>query len=418
VQEPKAMRGIWWFPDAPDKRYVGDLLNAPGRLLKLKLIVEGDRRQLEQEHPVIFGIGDGGADLTLHRLSHSGFESNMRFSEVKFSAGKLWEGAHLPDPAKTLFKEVQFHLQYLREWFAITGFKPPKHKKDAITLKYARPKKRTFTLTSGWEVSFNPETRNSYGDGEQSINEDVQWIIKRDTPFTFEQALSVTNALQRLIHFACLKQIKPTNALAEQDGNLEVIEGLNFPNLISVSGAFCYAQPEKNLTPYDFIYSFVNLENRFAALFQKWLRFCDKYRESLSCYDNTVYFDLNPTLELVALTQALESYHAEKVRGRKRIHFQKRILSLLRKHHKKAPWAFKKPLTKLSLIIRDNRNFYTHHDPENKKDGRVKSGTDLAWLNESLTVLVRLCVLSELGITTDSGNVLRRHFPERIVSTG
>ena len=418
MPEPKTMRGIWWFPEAPDKRYVGDLINAPGRLLKLKLIVEGDRSHLEQEHPVIFGIGDGGADLTLHRLSHNGFSSNMRFSEIDFSAGKLWEGAHLPDPTKTLFKEVQFHVQYLREWFAITGFKPPTHKKGAITLKYSRPKSRTFSLSSGWEVSFNPETRSSHGEGQQSINEDVQWIIKRNTTFTFEEALSVTNALQRLIHFACLKRIKPTKVLAEQEGDLGGTDDLIFPNLISVSGAFCYSESEKNLTSHDFIYLFGNLENRFPALFQTWLRFCDKFRESLSCYDNTVYFDLNPSLELVALTQALESYHAEKVGGRKRIHFQKRILSLLRKHHKKAPWAFKKPLTKLSLVIRDNRNFYTHHDPENKKAGRVKSGTDLAWLNESLTVLMRLCVLSELGITTDNGNVLRRHFPERIVSTG
>jgi hypothetical protein len=65
--------------------------------------------------------------------------------------------------------------------------------------------------------------------------------------------------------------------------------------------------------------------------------------------------------------------------------------------------------------VRDNRNYYTHHDPAIKQRGRVVSGARLFRLNEKLRLLFQMCVLTEMKIPADRFLRLRRQLATYII---
>ena len=65
--------------------------------------------------------------------------------------------------------------------------------------------------------------------------------------------------------------------------------------------------------------------------------------------------------------------------------------------------------------VKDNRNYYTHHDPTIKQGGRVLSGAKLLRLNEKLRLIFQMCILTELDIPADRFSILRRQLASDII---
>jgi hypothetical protein len=72
-------------------------------------------------------------------------------------------------------------------------------------------------------------------------------------------------------------------------------------------------------------------------------------------------------------------------------------------------------VTDFAEAVRDNRHYYTHHNPEDLKAGRVVKGSKLIRLNEKLKLIFQMCVLTEMGIHTDRFQRLRYQLAEHII---
>jgi hypothetical protein len=135
----------------------------------------------------------------------------------------------------------------------------------------------------------------------------------------------------------------PTRAVLVQDGE-------NSERVIE-------APLEKDPFPFDFVFTFGDVKERFADLFARWFRFCIEQREALGCYTTTVYHNLPCEIRLICLTQALEAFHAR--RYREDVVFIDRIRRLCVDHQ-----SYIGPvigdLEVFAKQVRDSRNYYTH----------------------------------------------------------
>jgi len=96
------------------------------------------------------------------------------------------------------------------------------------------------------------------------------------------------------------------------------------------------------------------------------------------------------------------------------VFFREKIEALAQKHSEHLK-GLVDDAAEFADIVRDNRNYYTHHDPEIIKKGRIVSGSKLIRLNEKLRLLFQMCVLNEMGIPTERFHRLRRQLASAII---
>lgn len=104
------------------------------------------------------------------------------------------------------------------------------------------------------------------------------------------------------------------------------------------------------------------------------------------------------------LAQALEAFHATKYG---KASFAERVTALTTPHLANLT-GLEQNAGSFGEEVRDNRNYYTHHDPTIQARGRVLSGSQLLRLNEKIRLVFQMCILSEMGIPEERFAILRR----------
>ena len=133
---------------------------------------------------------------------------------------------------------------------------------------------------------------------------------------------------------------------------------------------------------------------------------------------HTIYHSLTSELAHLSLTQALDAYHGVKFQAH-------RDRGGIRPKIRAACWRSRSFITGVGGRHpgvcqggSNHWNFYTHHNPEVQKTGRVAKGAALIRLNEKLTLLFQMCVLADMGIPADRFPDLRRQLATEIVHMG
>jgi hypothetical protein len=162
-------------------------------------------------------------------------------------------------------------------------------------------------------------------------------------------------------------------------------------------------------------FRFGDIRDNLAAFFRDWLDYVAKYDEALGCYSATIYHSLPSELDHLSLTQALDAYHGVKFQSHRDRGGIRPKIEQLAGTHAISLRGFVDDIPAFAKEVQATRNYYTHHNPEVQKTGKVAEKTDLIHLNEKLTLLFQMCVLADMGIPADRFPDLRRQLATEII---
>lgn len=406
--------GIWWLPDSPDDRWTGTLAVGPQISPKLKLIVPKGLWNFESKPipKVIHGHDTGGVPITILFPGVPMGSSGMAISQPVYSGGYVIYGMALNDPGEFLVNSLVLKMQHLHEWANLTGFQTPNASTDeGLSIRYKRPEKSTFTVNDDLSVEYVVFFSVTNGHKKRSMEEETHVVFKSKSGFTLKHAFEMINAMRSLLHFASLDRVYPINITATKDGYGQMVENEFFPRTIQIHSSINHKPAKPEFRPERWLFQFVDVETRFGDFWARWQAFVDTFQEPLNTYYATVYHRSPSEMENLCLAQALEAYHGIKFG---KMHFVDRISSLVTQY---LPYlsGLISDATEFSKVVRDNRNYFTHHDPEIKKSGLVLSGAMLTRLNEKMCLLFQMCILSEIGIHPDRFTRLRRQLATEII---
>ncbi|GBE92543.1 HEPN domain-containing protein [Nostoc cycadae] len=209
---------------------------------------------------------------------------------------------------------------------------------------------------------------------------------------------------------------------------------------------------EIELSPHEMLFTFSDVEKNLGAVFETWINKKETYEFVFDLLMTTIY---TPSLYLhykfINIIQALEAYHTSKYEGiyQDQKIYEKGLYTLFREILNNFPseitdkekgisdefrnalkgklkfqtrftleTRLKEILNNISYLLPNNfigsmedrelfarrasetRNALTHHDKEKRK--QAAEGLELFQLFHTLTVLLQICLLTELNLTDDS----------------
>ena len=413
MSEKRDIAGLWWLPTNPDERWLGTLTLECDKSPKLIVSTQKDAFQFWGQElkapPAIAGHDQNNNPISLFFPSWPRTHGGMALSQVEFSAHYAilnLEVAHQDD-----FKVNEFTLrmQHLQGWFGATGFLSavPNSPEVDLCIRYKNPKDEAFAISQDLSIEFRPVYTLHNGFNERNIQENIDVTFVSKDGMSLSQCKELLNDFRLLLHFATLREIYPLAIKARKEGH-GFAHGKEFIYQdIEIWNSIIQEDVSTDWHPNEWIFKFADVRQNFSNFFSSWIKLTGDYEEALSCYCATVYHSLPSSIEHLCLTQALEAYYGIKFVSPKAKYFREKIEELV-KTHKESLKSLVDDAVQFSETVRDNRNYYTHHDPEILKEGRIVSGAKLIRLNEKLKLIFQMCVLTEMGIPAERFSRLRR----------
>jgi hypothetical protein len=420
ADDKREIRGFWWFPDTPNERWFGTLMLEPGEGPLLTVMIPQAAWTLFnwQLRSAIYGHDEHGKPVTILYPGPPSTSGSSALAQQRFHAGVAILGLELPDSNAFNVNSFTFRLQHLYEWSGITGFQMGEFAQPSsdfnIRIHYSRPEDQVFTIDQHLTVGLRTECSFSPVTGEQKVSEDLVIDFESEEGLNLSRYYDLLNAVRLLLHFAILCPVYPLEVTAQKSGYGNTIGTHFHHHHIEVWTSLIRERVKSETYDQRWVFRFSDLRPRFAEFFATWLKFLKVYDEAIGCYATTVYHSLPPEVANLCLTQALEAYHGIQNASHHNRDFRSKFHSLA-EQYKSHLQGLVDSTEEFAEQVRDNRHFYTHHNPDDLKGGTVVSGAKLIQLNEKLKLIFQMCVLTQIGIPPDRFTRLRRQLASTII---
>lgn len=437
--------GLWWLPTNPIMKIPGTIiygangsitLQIIGSVQDLKKIFINDYEDIvHRSKSIDLIIGRTSSDnITLYKCLVTRLKiSSSKVYTIYIGASYAFSGHRFMSIDSIKFKSLYVYYPYLFLWAGGSGFgKDIKEifDRDSATIHYKKPEPIILGTIDGFKISIN----NKHIMNPQMPIEGLEWTIKQE-PFVkieskseqkFSNFDSILFTLQNFLSLAYLQPVVPYHMEGESKNFTKRIGNKTYKNmLISIYKYSIDNKNEQKIPNIFFRYGDIsnNAENYLK-------NFIDKSNKLEPIYK--LYFGIlnNPNLytenKFLNLAQAIESYHRRTMNNNvcpiEEYNAMGDIL-ISSVPTKYVYWALESlkygnepsPAQRLAEIIRkykrsinkDNindafiskvvstRNYLTHYD-ESLKDKAVK-GNELELITAQLEILLRVCILEELG---------------------
>lgn len=445
MSEKFEFKGIWWLPDKPEEQISGTLRFVAAEGAVLELI--GSFKDLQDmnkilEPEIILGISSNGKNITLYKC----FETNSTISIPGFLTSSfyvhvVYVGVHFRKAEEIKFKNLSIHYLHLDEWTNISGFdiKYLMEEKEVI-IKYKLPEPFQANIDDELKILINfrfagPE--HSIFQNEATIKQTTE--IKVETPEAkpFKDYRKIMYQIQNFLTLGITEPVYPLAIYGITEENREVINDKTFypPVEIFYELRDIPLSP-KILYPSDMLFTFGDISGRFDSFLRNWFEKVDLLEPIYDLYFGTLY---NPRMyseqKFLSLVQAIESFH-QRIHGGEYMSVEeyepvydalvnaipdwvssdlkyrlKEYLKYgrefsLRKRMKDIIYIYQANTdrfigNKNAFIekVVDTRNYQTHHDEDLKE--RAAGGEELDRLTQKLKVLLEVCLLTELGFSSE-----------------
>jgi hypothetical protein len=420
MSEKRDIAGLWWLPTNPDERWAGTLTLEQNKSPKLTIAVQKSAfeafGQKLSAPPVIHGCDQNGSPISLIIPGWPRTRGGMALSQVEYSAHYAILNLEVSHQDDFKVNEFTLRMQHLQGWFGVTGFLRPELNSPEVDLciRYKNPKDEAFPIGKDLSVEFRPGYTLHNGFNERKLQENINVTFVSKDGMNLSQCKEFLNDFRLLLHFATLREIYPLEIKARKEGHGSTHEGEFIYQDIEIWNSIIKEEVSADWHPNEWIFKFADVRQKFSDFFSSWIKLTADHEEALSCYCATVYHKLSTTIEHLCLTQALEAYHGVKFASRKQQNFCGKIQALT-EAHKEHLKGLVDNAVEFAEIVRDNRHYYTHHNPEDLKAGRIVSGAKLIRLNEKLELIFQMCVLTEMGIPAERFSRLRRQLAFDII---
>ena len=438
-------KGIWWLPDKPEKQISGTLRFAPTEGAVLELIgsfkdPQDMNKRLEPE--IILGVSSNGKNITLHKcfetrstLSFPGFQTSSFYANVVFV------GVHFQKAEEIKFKNLSIHYLHLDEWVNISGFdiKHLKEEKEVI-IKYKLPEPFQADISDELKISINIRAAvplPSFVQKEATIKQKTEIKVETSEDKPFEDYRKTMYHIQNFLTLGITKLVHPLAIEGITEVDKEMInDKSHYPPVEIFYRLSDILKVPKTLPPFDMLFTFKDISGRFESFLRKWFEIVDLLEPIYNLYFGTLY---NPRMYLehrfLSLIQAIESFHQHIYEGEylsdenyKKVYdalvnaipsgvktdfkeslenklkygnefsLRKRLKEILDKYQEILNVFIENKNTFIEKVV-DTRNYQTHHDEDLKE--RSTSGKELYRLTQKLKILLEICLLTELGFSSE-----------------
>lgn len=435
--------GFWWLPSNLENQIPGTLKLSSSGKINLELMGSFPNR-VEQNlrfhtHPIILGVTKGKL-ITLHecRGTEPGF-SMPGFGSQEYRASTAFIGAHFTEPSEMRFHKVSVEYSYLPDWYGVSSPSGDFVVGDdgiirGYQLDYTYPPETrvttaqaTISIRNTWSRRGNPL--------EQTISQSASmWIETQEELILSEWNSRFIHPIQNFLSLATnqpnyLKNIEVYSNYGTRpalDSNVQ-----QYPIKVVFHKSYSEKKQEKPLLIEDMLFSFQDLDD-FGKIIEKWLEISNELDSVCNLFFSIRYSpEMYLENQFLNVSQALESYHRRRMRNEElpKAEHEKRLEEIMAQAPKEyGEWLeqrlgysnepnFRKRIKEIvdmgsdvivPLIgkkkdfvnkVYNTRNYYTHYDLS-LKESAVK-GSELYWVIQSLSFLIQVCFLKDLGFSSE-----------------
>jgi len=434
-------KGIWWLPHKPKEQVSGTFKFTPNEGAVLDLIgsfkdITGMNKMLEPE--IILGISSDGKNITLHNCFET--KSNLNFPGLltsSFYANIAFVGAHFQKTEDIKFKSLSVHYLYLDEWFNVSGFDIQHlfdEKEVVIRYKLAEPIQAAI---DDYKILLDVRATgptHSIVQKEASIKQRTYIRVEPSGEKSFDEYLNIMYRIQNFLSLGIMEPVYPLVVEGITEVNKEMINDKTYNPPVKIYYRVSdIPKAPKTLLPFDMLFTFKDISDRFEVFLRNWFEKADLLEPVYNLHFGTLY---NPRMYLehrfLSLLQAIESYHRRTMKNFELPEEQhkNRIVEILNAvSHGHKDWLknklaysnepnlrrrLKEILEKFADVLNKfipdkdffihkvvtTRNYLTHYDETLKEQSA--EGKELYHFTQKLKILLEICLLKELGFTSEN----------------
>lgn len=415
MSERRDIPGLWWIPSNPERKWIGKLAVAPNKSPRLRITIpEGHFAKVPELPELLHGCDQHGKPITLLHVGVGNKSMSGAMTRIKCSAGYALIGIAVSSPQELRAHTLFLRTQYLFDWIARTGFKNESTVQYESKIHHVLPDLLTFDVSPDLKLKIIASSHSQSVHRMRSVSENASIRFESLPGLSITECNELATAVRHLLHFAILRPVYTISLSCRVNGHGTDCGDNYFPHDIDIASGGLHEEAKSEPDSGRWLFQFADVEADFGAFFQRWLSFVREFDEAMGCYCTTVYHSLPDTVEHLCLTQALEAYHAIKHQSHKSRDFPEKIREIVEAHQKIFPNEFP-DAGDFVATVHHNRNYYTHHNPKWKNEGRVVERGELFRLNLKLRLLFQACVLTELGIPSDRFRRLRRQLDVHLI---
>jgi len=330
---------------------------------------------------------------------------------------------------------------HLDEWVNISGFdiKHLKEEKEVI-IKYKLPEPFKADISDELKISINIRAAvplPSFVQKEATIKQKTEIKVETSEDKPFEDYRKIMYHIQNFLTLGITKLVHPLAIKGITEVNKEMINDKTlYPPVEIFYRLSDILKAPKTLPPFDMLFTFKDISGRFESFLRNWFEKLDLLEPIYDLYFGTLY---NPRMYLehrfLSLIQAIESFHQRiyggeylsdenykkvydtlvnaipngvkidfkeslenKLKYGNEFSLRKRLKEIFDKYQEILNVFIENKNTFIEKVV-DTRNYQTYHDEDLKE--RSASGKKLYHLTQKLKILLEICLLTELGFSSE-----------------
>lgn len=393
---------------------------------------------------IILGVSSDGKNITLYKcfeikssVSIPGLHTSSIYANV------VLVGAHFEKTEDIRFDSLSIHYSHVDNWTSISGFDSRQMfaalaREKEYLIRYKRPEPVQATVNDELKISIVVHAdlpTISTVQKEACIKEKTFIDIQPKKAKPLEEYWKVMYLIQNFLSLGIMAPVHPL-AITGKTKALEVVieKGKTHHPRISIFYKVpAISQATEEITRLHMLFTFKDISDSFQVFIRNWFEKAEVLKPVYDLYFGTLY---NPRMyvhqRFLSLIHAIESYHRRIMRNYElpEDEYRKKITAILdavpSKYKRWVKWKLKysnePPLKqRLEDILEarsevvdtiiddrgsfvdktvDTRNYLTHYDPKLKE--RAADGIELYDLTQRLGVLLEICLLKELGFSSDN----------------
>jgi hypothetical protein len=444
-------RGKWWLPAQEDDRIDGTLTYSPadGAILELAgafgalpgLLASGSFPAPR----IILGTTASGEYITLLNCAQKRWHTAGTYLTSSYRVEVVFVGAHFQSHDEIEFESLYVHYSHLDSW---AGFHYFEHTREegATMVSYRNPRPIVAYVGDGLAVSVDPAV-SEQGEGSPPrrviLEADSRVRIRRGEPTHLDRFLRPMRLTQVFLSLGVGAAVHP---VAVTGVHLEMPDDAAIPRCVGIHWQPAVAvAAQRALFPSEMMFTLPDISDRFERFLRNWFQTAELLGPVVDLYlaalaETGIYAEHR----FLTLCQALESLHRRRHGGHylsrdeygpayvQLIHaipdwiapdhrtalearlkygheysLRKRLTDIFSAHDPVLREVFLDPPSFINKVVK-TRNYFTHYDEEDEQDAAT-GGLELHRLASNLRTLIEVCLLSEIGFTSEE---LRKQLKE------
>jgi hypothetical protein len=432
------LHGKFWLPKNPSRQLQGTLKYTPaqGTTLELKGAWEDDINEPIGYEIILGRDRERRNKVTLNKcIEVKRSITNGVVFESNFNVELFLLNVHVRDSSKIKFRKISVNYSQFDEWVYYTRINIEQEDKKTI-VEYKPLEPLASNYDSNYSININFGYDVNFGENKVNISEEpFIEIFSREERY-LNEFMKILHYIRIFLTLALGRQVSPISIWGETDLAKHRIKGKGnyyWPIIIFVNVSFNNINTMEKYSRYDVLFWLKDIKNEFETCLKNWLNEANLLEPVYYLYFISLSSDFVLENKFLFFMQAIEAYHRRKFNKKEWTDEENKeliikILNVVPRGKREKISQIFRTANELTLANRlidilkiysnvvpeqgpgfvkkvvGERHYLTHYDInlQNKKI----SGEEFWTITIKLRMLMEICLLKELGLSSNKINEL------------